>query len=60
LIDSREERKGKEELYSESKNFAVNYMLNANAWKKKKRKERNMIDEEINKGALLQVTRANS
>jgi len=35
-------------------------MLNAIAWKKKKRKERNMVDEEINKGALLQVIRANS
>lgn len=28
--------------------------------KKEERKTRNMIDEEINKGALLQVTRANS
>lgn len=27
---------------------------------KEGRKTRNMIDEEINKGALLQVTRANS
>jgi hypothetical protein len=50
------ERRGVSE--NKSENLSVNHVLIASVGKKNEK--RNMIDEEINKGALLQVTRANS